>query len=208
MERPRLLVWSVTETAGFDAAWVRLGSDRLTADGEATGQLPGPYSLRYHLETGDEWATRRLEVEATTDAGARTLDLRRTQTGWTVNGETRPDLADALDCDLAACPLTNTMPIRRFDLHRASGDRTFLMAFVEVPTLEVVASRQRYTTVRPLAPRSAGTAGTAGTADTSAIVTYRSDGFESDLEIDADGLVVVYPGLGRRIAPVSAARGG
>jgi hypothetical protein len=192
----RLLVWSVTATAGFDAAWVSLDEDRLSAEGEAVGHEPEAYTVRYRLETDASWVTRRLIVESRTQDGARTLDLRREDGAWTVNGTVRSDLAEALDCDLAACPLTNTMPILRRDLHRAPGDVTFLMAFVEVPSLRVVPSRQRYVTIR------------VGSSDAPAVIGYRSEGFESDLEIDDAGFVLVYPKLGRRIGLVSASRGG
>jgi uncharacterized protein len=194
--RARLLLWSVNETAGVDAAWARVDGTRLTADGHAVGQTPEPYSVRYELETDSGWTTRRLQVEARRGDAVTTLDLRRHDMRWTVNGAARTDLAEALDCDLEACPLTNTMPIRRHDLHRQPGDVTFLMAFVTVPALEVIPSRQRYTTLR---------ASSGGGPST---IRYRSDGFQSDLEIDGDGFVLVYPQLGRRILPVSSARDG
>lgn len=197
MTEPQLVVWSVHETLGFDAAWLALDGDRLQADGEAVGQRPEPYTLRYHLETDRDWVTRRLTVECRTLAGTATLELRRDASGWTVDGMGRADLAGALDCDLAGCPLTNTMPIRRHDLHRTPGDVRFLMAFVDVPTLRVIAHEQRYTTIRP------------GAGDRPAVVRYRSAGFRSDLAVDDEGVVLVYPKLGRRVLPpVSAARAG
>jgi hypothetical protein len=192
----QLLVWTIDETAGFDMAWLRLERDSLVADGSAVAQRPLASSTTYRLETDRDFITRRLVAEARTTSSTTTLDLRRDRDGWTVDGRPRPDLDGALDCDLAACPLTNTMPIRRHELHRAAGDVTFLMAFIEVPSLEVVPSRQRYTTIRPLADGEP------------AIVRYRSDGFESDLEIDADGLVLVYPKLGRRVVAITTARAG
>lgn len=48
--------------------------------------------------------------------------------------------------------------------------------------------RQRYTHVRTL-------------TNGHAIVRYASGSFSSDLTIDADGFVVDYPQLGRRIEP-------
>lgn len=198
MASPRLIAWSVTETAGFDAAWVTSTGDRIRADGLAVGQRPRPYELRYRLETDDAWITRRLVVERRTRSSERSLDLRRDDRGWTVDGVPRPDLADALDCDLMACPLTNTMPIRRHALHEVAGDVTFVMAFVEVPTLRVVRSRQRYTTLRTVPT---------GDDEATARIRFRSGRFESDLEIDRDGFVVVYPRLGRRIEPLSSAGG-
>jgi uncharacterized protein len=195
--QPRLYAWSIAETRGFDAAWVVLGPDRLDADGEAIGQRPGAYSIQYRLETGPDWTTRRLIVECRTAARAETLELRNDDGVWTVDGVVRPDLDGALDCDLAGCPLTNTMPIRRHLLHRTPCDVRFLMAFVDVPSLRVIPHEQRYTTKR------------VASATGPAVVRYHSAGFTSDLQVDDDGVVLVYPKLGRRILPgVSAARAG
>jgi len=181
-----MLIWSIDETAGFDTAWVSVDGDRLTADGRAAGLLAKSYWVDYRVETGNRFVTRRVLVESRWEGGSGTLDLRREDDGWTVNGEPRPDLDGALDCDLAACPLTNTMPILRHELHRKPGDQTFLMAFIEVPTLRVVSSRQRYTHL-------------ATGADGGATVRYRSGSFQSDLRVDSDGFVIEYPHLGRRV---------
>ena len=181
-----MLIWSIDETAGFDTAWVSVESDRLTADGRAAGLLPKAYWVDYRLETGNQFVTGRVLAESRWEGGSATLDLRREDDGWTVNGEPRPELDEALDCDLAACPLTNTMPILRHELHRQAGDHTFLMAFIEVPSLRVVPSQQRYTHI-------------AKGADGGATVSYRSGSFHSDLRVDSDGFVVDYPRLGRRV---------
>jgi hypothetical protein len=183
-----MLLWSMEATAGFDTAWASIDGSRLRADGRACGLLPSPYWVNYALETGDEFVTRRVSVEARWEGGSATLDLRREAGSWTVNGRARPDLDEALDCDLAACPLTNTMPILRHALHREPGDREFVMAFIEVPSLEVDAARQRYTHLRTT---------DAGRAN----VRFSSGSFQSDLVVDADGFVVDYPTLGRRVDP-------
>jgi uncharacterized protein len=183
----QLLVWQVDETAGFDAAWVEVARGRLLAEGRAVGQRPEPFWLDYSLETGDAFVTVRLRVEARWRDGEASLDLYRDpDSGWTVSGEPRPDLAEALDCDLAGCPLTNTMPVLRHDMLRSPGDRHFLMAFVEVPSLRVVPSPQRYTHLRAGDPSGA-------------LIKYRSDSFESDLVFDDAGFVLDYPQLGRRL---------
>jgi hypothetical protein len=183
----RLLVWAIDETDGFDASWASIDGTRLRADGRSAGQRPGPWWLIYRLETGEDFVHARLVAESRWDGGAATLDLHRDSTDgtWTVNGGSRPDLAEALDCDLMACPLTNTMPVLRHGLHRSPGDLELLMAFVQVPSLAVVANRQRYTHVRAL--REGG------------VVRYRSGRFSSDLVIDGDGFVLDYPQLGRRV---------
>ena len=184
----RLLVWEIDDTAGFDSAWARLEGTRLVADGHAAGLRPEPFSTSYTLETGEGFVTASVHVETRWDGGSSALDLRRDGGGrWTVNGESRPDLEGAFDCDLAGCPLTNTMPVLRHGLLVEPADHDLLMAFIEVPSLRVVPDRQRYTHVRVAADGGP------------AAVRYRSDGFESVITFDPDGFVLDYPQLGRRL---------
>ncbi|MGF6883001.1 hypothetical protein ABIA39_001942 [Nocardia sp. GAS34] len=186
----RFVLWQVVETAGFEAAWVRIDGLELRADGTVAGQLPEPYRLSYELRTDERAATARLAVACTTGSGETRLDLRRDEHGWTVNGHARPDLAAALDCDLACSPLTNTMPVLRHRLHREPGTERFTMAFVEVPSLRVVPSAQAYT---HLGPEPGGTR-----------VRYASGTFTSELLFDGDGLVIDYPTMAHRIDPVES----
>lgn len=184
----RLFVWSIDPLAGFESAWATLTEDTLTADGHSAGLRPEPFSVDYRLETRHDFITSRMVVTARRAAGEARLDLLRgADGGWTVNGEPRPDLDDALDCDLEACPLTNTMPIVRHRLHESGDqkDQTLVMAFIEVPSLRVSASTQRYTYLRA--------------TDAGALIRFSSGSFQSELTIDRSGFVVDYPLLGRRV---------
>jgi hypothetical protein len=180
-----MLVWQVEETAGFDTAWAATDGVSLQATGRAVGQLPEPYWLTYRLETDEQGATSRVTIDAETRGGRNRLELQRSEGRWFVDGDERPDLADALDCDIACCPLTNSMPILRHDLHRTPGEHRFLMAFIQVPSLRVVPSRQTYTHL--------------GSDGGVARIRYRSGSFSSDLVIDSDGFVIDYPSLGHRM---------
>ncbi len=62
----------------------------------------------------------------------------------------------------------------------AGTEHTLTVAWVLVPSLEVVAARQTYTALGP------------------GRVRYASGTFTAELEIDADGYVMHYPGLARR----------
>ena len=84
---------------------------------------------------------------------------------------------DADFVDLGFSPLTNTLPILRDGLHRAGGARDYVMALVDVPSLDVSRSEQRY---EPIGPNT---------------VRFRSGSFEAVLELDDDGFVRRYPGL-------------
>jgi uncharacterized protein len=181
----RVITWEVSESKGLETAWIQFGDDALRARGRAVGTNPEPYWISYQLDTAEGFVTRRLQVSAETAGGSRTLDLRRDEAGrWTANGVRLPETDGALDCDLGLCPLTNTMPVLRHGLHRAPGEREFLMAWVSVPDLTVLPSRQTYTHLGR------------------GRIRFVSGDFRSDLAFDDDGCVVDYPGLATRLAKV------
>src|SRR4051794_24798384 len=99
-----MLVWHVVETGGFDTAWTRVTAAGLTARGRAAAQLPEPYWLDYVVHTDSELRTASVQVTAHLRDQTRTADLRRNADGWTIDGIARPDLIDALDVDIGACP--------------------------------------------------------------------------------------------------------
>ncbi|MGW5647082.1 putative glycolipid-binding domain-containing protein [Saccharopolyspora sp. NPDC003752] len=187
----RVFTWDVTESGGYETSWVEVVGRSFRARGRAVGTVPEPYWITYELETGDDYVTRRLRVGAETALWARELDLRHDGAGrWTANGEPLPDVDGALDCDLGLCPLTNTMPTLRHELHLMSGEQSFLMAWVSVPDLAVRPSRQIYTHL--------------GRTGDAARVRYAAGDYNSDLEFDADGFVVEYPGMARRLSAQAA----
>jgi uncharacterized protein len=180
----RLIVWRGLDLWLAEAAEVHLAAGRLRARGTQLGADPEPYRVDYELTTGDRWITERLVLTAHAGGGERRLDLRRAADGsWTANAEPLPEVEGALDCDLANSPLTNAMPVLREGLQEASDPQDFLMAWVSVPDLDVIPSRQRY---EPVDGRT---------------VRYLSgDGsFVADLELDEQGLVVRYPQLAEAV---------
>jgi hypothetical protein len=154
----------------FELASVDLHDDRLTARGT---QLRSDYRLSYALETSSMFVSERLQADVETVDGIRTLDLRR---------GTKLFKDDVLDLDVWASPLFNSLPVLRDRLHDGGVAREYTMAFVRVPELSVERSSQRYV------PLGRGA------------VRYRSGTFSADLEFDADGFVVRYPGLAERVS--------
>jgi hypothetical protein len=206
--RRRLVAWRGPDPQRIDAASLALFDDRLHATGSsiATG-----FAVSYQLTTVAGWITERLEVRVTVGDGQRDLVLVRDPAGaWSSirtstsavdrhrsssSLRTRIDhleLAGALDCDLGLCPLTNSMPILREDLIGAARRREqrhveLTMAWVSVPDLEVVASRQIYESGR-------------ATASGGAQIGFASDGFAEQIHVDSDGVVIDYPSIAQRIA--------
>ncbi|PLS83873.1 MAG: hypothetical protein CYG60_20870 [Actinobacteria bacterium] len=105
---------------------------------------------------------------------------------WTTrSGEAVPGLKGCTDVDISATPFTNTLPIRRLGL--APGESAELsVAYVDVGEMRAWTEGQRYTCLRQDAEGG--------------LYKYESldGGFTADLPVDADGLVLNYPGLFRR----------
>lgn len=206
MSAPRLLIWRGLDEWRTEASEVHLTEAGVGARGTQIGLDPLPYRLSYRLEAPERFVTRSLEIEVSGDGWRRELDLAHDGNGsWQCHGaesgEAQVDLPapggdtagleDSLDCDLGLSPLTNLMPIRRHDLHRGPGEGEFVMAWVSVPDLALHVSAQRYEHLRMEGEGS--------------IVRFMDEGmfkdFTSELELDQDGLVLVYPGLAARVGP-------
>jgi hypothetical protein len=146
-------VWTGLDAPRMEIARVELDGGELRAEGTQIGIA---YELRYVLDRG------ALELEV---VGGRSRSIGP---------------ADADFVDLGYSPLTNTLPIRRDGLLEGGEPRDYVMALVDVPSLEVARSEQRY---EPFAP---------------GLVRFRSGEFTAMLELDDDGFVVRYPGLALR----------
>ncbi len=171
------LIWRGVEVESLERARVAEGAE-VRAE-SVIDSARGRYS--YELVCAADWTFRSLHLEAL--AGHRAFDLMRSRSGrWTLDGEERADLAEAVDIDLAISPLTNTLPIRRLDL--AVGDEgDIVTAYVSFPDLEIGPDPQRYTRLDE---------------DVYLYESLDSD-FEAEITVDASGFVLEYPGLFERL---------
>ena len=201
---PKSIMWARSDTAGADHV---LCDDRsgLIARGVAVAAVPLPFSCRYEVTTDEHWEAVRLTVSTEGAGWLRTVRMERALGRWRVSTAEQGDLDralraaghspvglpgteepgrldSALDVDLGAAPLFNTLPVRRLRLRgRPAGEEHRLtVAWVRVPGLEVLPVEQTYTV---------------HDADR---VRYRSGSFTAELTLDADGFVVHYPGLAQR----------
>lgn len=179
------VAWRGPESSYEACAMTRLSAGWLlegTVVASAAGQ-PSPVSYRVLCDA--TWHTRDVRVfawEARLPASTpRVLALESDGAGhWRVNGEPAPSLDGCLDVDLGVTPSTNTLPIRRLRL-AVGGSAHVVAAWVRFPDLEVRSLGQRYTRLDERLWR------------------YESDtGFTADLTVDAEGLVVDYPGAWQR----------
>jgi hypothetical protein len=166
------LVWEGVGTPSTERLHLTVGESILVRSRVAAG----PARFEYTATLTRSWTFTSLVVRS--DDGP-TVRLERSSTGvWSSDGTARPDLADAVDIDLAFSPFTNTLPIRRLQLPVGTS-AAIVTAYVAAPTLQVSTDPQRYTRVAP---------------DEYLYESLDTD-FSRHITVDADGFVVEYPGL-------------
>ncbi|TCN28530.1 putative glycolipid-binding domain-containing protein [Sinorhizobium americanum] len=170
------LTLSQTETA--DGAVIRAVSVLIGNRGGAS------YGVRYRIDCDETWLVRKLMVD-TTDG--RSLHLRSDHPGqWaTARGAALPEFDGCIDIDLAGTPFTNTLPIRRLNLTRASGTARLKMLYVPFDSFEPTVDGQHYTCI-----------------EDGKLYRYQAEdrSFTADLPVDEDGLVIDYPTLFQRLS--------
>ena len=150
----RTLAWIGEDAPRMEVAHVELRGRGLVAEGT---QLGATYELRYLLQPA---------ALALTLVGGPSLEV---------------ELGGADYFDLGWSPLFNSLPVLGDGLLDGAAARTYAMCWVDVPSLEVERSEQRYESLgRNVVRFSAGT-------------------FTVDILFDSDGFVVDYPGLARRV---------
>lgn len=140
---------------GLDQPRMEIAEAKVTAEGlTARGtQIGVAYELRYELEPGRLWA----EV-----VGGPSIDIGLEATDF---------------FDLGYSPLFNSLPV----LAGLTQAADFVMSFVEVPSLDVSRSEQRY---EPLGDE---------------VIRYRSGSFVAEIAFDTDGFVTHYEALAERV---------
>jgi hypothetical protein len=119
------------------------------------------------------------------DASERSeVRLERDGGGWRVDGASRPDLDGAEEPDLSVTPFCNTLILRRVP-RVEGGSLTVDVAYVNGADLSVARSRQRYEYRAPGLYRY--------------VDLGLSAGFEADLRVDDEGLVLSYEHLFERV---------
>jgi uncharacterized protein len=202
---PAAKFWDRQDTTGAEHTLVDARTG-LYARGTQLAVDPIAYTCRYEIQTDPGWTTSRVDVTTEGAGWARTLRLELAAGRWrattseqgnldavlSARGHARaglpgtedPDLLyGAYDVDLTGSPLTNTLPIRRLDLLKAEPGvaHRISVAWVQLPSLEVVQADQIYTLLGP------------------GLVRFANETFSADLVVDDDGFVADYPGLATMI---------
>lgn len=189
-----MLTWQSDDGHGLEGTRLLLGSGGFRALGRMIRADPdGDLTASYRLVVGDDGRPERLSLTSATAVRERHLTINRTEDGfWLLDtgaGGTRTDFAGAVDVDVSFSPMFNSLPIRRLDLHREAGEHTLGVVFVSLPELEVQAVEQTYRTVSVLDDSG------------HALIEFSSGDFTAELVVDADGVVISYPGIATLLTP-------
>jgi hypothetical protein len=191
LQRGRSYFWSSLQSPGMEQLRLRLDPEENAARGILFGVEEGrPFRLQYKLKWRSDWRVRKVAIESHTAEGMIERNLRSDGRGhWqTDEGGHLPELDGCIDIDIAATPFTNVFPVRRLDLTPGQSAEIRVL-YVEPPSLTIKAVTQRYRCLERSPDRHR--------------VTYEGypSGFKAELALDADGLVIDYPELFRRLAP-------
>ncbi|MGQ4878668.1 putative glycolipid-binding domain-containing protein [Billgrantia sp. LNSP4103-1] len=167
--------WRRLDEPGLEVLHVQPDNDGILALSSVVHAGAEAFGLSYLWQLDHGWRTHRLELHLASPSVA-TLQIERSDEGWWVNGQLRSDLAKCDEIDLSATPFCNTLAMRRL---QGSGELTTL--YVDLPSLQLLPSRQRYTALGKNRWRYTDL----GIAK----------GFEADLEVDDAQVVVTYEGL-------------
>lgn len=189
MMRKSVLFWRRTDVEGLERLELVVGPHHVRATSTVLCLEEGGFRLDHHWLLTPDWRAQSVTVERWNAQGHGILRLERDGSGWRVDGVARPDLEGAEEPDLSATPFCNTFPIRRTP-ERAGESLQLDTAFIDGPALTVARSSQRYDRQGPGRLRY--------------VDLGLSRGFEADLVVDEDGLVVRYEHLFRRVgSPVA-----
>lgn len=175
-----VLFWRRTDVEGLERLELTVAPEGVTARSTVLCHGEGGFRLDHHWRLDPQWRTLSVSIERWNVDGHGRLLIERAGKGWKVAGQPRPDLDGAEEPDLSVTPFCNTFPIRR-----TSESLTLDTAFIDGPTLTVVRSRQRYDRRGPYRLRY--------------VDLGVSAGFEADLVVDEQGLVLRYEHLFERI---------
>ncbi len=172
------------QLAGTGAEHLVLNMDgQIRADSLAVGEVDGAaYRLHYVILCDGAWNIQRVQIEELLNRKVGVLNRDENNLWTTEDGRPVHELDGCSQVDIMITPFTNTLPIRRLDL-KPGESRPIAVAYIGLPGLKLSRMDQRYTCLYA--------------DENGAIYRYENlgNGFQAELKVDTDGLVVDYPNI-------------
>jgi hypothetical protein len=186
-ELPAIAAWQHHDARmGFEVAAFTTCAGGYRVHGATSAADDGEvWHVEYDIVLDSDWTTRSARVGSWSAAGRRSVALDRDgAAGWSVNGERAPELDECLDVDLESSVLTNAFPVHR-RCSEAGISWSAPAVYVGAADLTVTRLDQRYTYLA---------------SDERHHYAYEAPAFDfrCQLDYDASGLVLHYPGIAVR----------
>jgi len=177
---PRTILWRRIDLPGHESARLSFQDRSWRLEGHAVfAASEGPTALDYAIVCDESWQTLSATVAGW--VGSQKVDARiEVAEGgrWALNGIEVPAVSGAVDVDLNFSPSTNLLPIRRLEL--AIGEEApVTAAWLRFPGFTLEPLQQTYRR----------------TGESSWRYTSASGKFVRNLEVNASGFVIRYPGI-------------
>lgn len=183
----RHVYWQPWDEPGLEHLHLRQDAGAIAANGMILRvQESRPFRFHYEVRCDSLWRVREAVITRLDDR--RVISLRSNGEGvWTDgDGAALPHLDGCIDIDISASPFTNTLPIRRLHLKPGAAE-VIAVVFIDAPQMQVSVEQQRYTCLE------------SGVEGGAYQFLSLDGGFTARLPVDADGLVLDYPGLFKRV---------
>ena len=186
----REAMWSAWDAPGLEHLRLTMHNGGVTANGIVIGVTEGrPFSVAYDVRCDADWRVRAVRAGVPGSQRTAVDVLSDGEGNWTTSDRRAlPELRGCIDVDISVTPFTNTLPIRRLGL-APKESAELSVAYIEGTELQTRPEPQRYICLEK--------------SDEGGLYRFLSldGGFTADLPVDAEGLVLDYPGLCKRILP-------
>src|SRR5260221_6828840 len=177
------VLWEQLIDKGLEHLILQQGA-QIEAEGLIVGMLKGmAYRIQHRIVCDVKWNTQSVSVKDLLNR--KEFTLTRSGDEWLdEQNHVIESLRGCSDVDIQVTPFTNTLPIKRLNL-KQNESKEIAVVYVSVPELNLSKFEQRYTCLSK--DKDGG------------VYKYESliSGFTSELKVDADELVVDYPGIFR-----------
>jgi uncharacterized protein len=184
----RDLMWRAWDGPGLEHLRLEMDDDAIVADGLVIGvSTGGPFRVAYEVRCDAGWRVRAARVGVPDREPPEVELLSDGEGNWaTPDGGNLPQLEGCMYVDISVTPFTNTLPIRRLGLAPAESADVSVV-YVELVELQAWPEPQRYSCLEA--------------GDRGGLYRFLSldGGFTADVPVDAEGLVLDYPGLFKRV---------
>ncbi|MEP7290855.1 MAG: putative glycolipid-binding domain-containing protein [Chloroflexota bacterium] len=186
--KQRTVVWKAVEYEGLEYLKVTDAKGIISVNSVVLGGRKQAFRLDYQLLCDHRYTVQGVSLLLNNE---QQIFHKHGQNWIDQAGKPLPPQFDGcIDVDITATPFTNTLPIRRINWNVGQSE-DLKMLYISIPDLALSVSNQRYTCLEKSAE--------GGLFRFELIDDDGSVSFTALLPVDADGLVIDYPGLFQRV---------